>query len=120
MKSLICYVLFSTFLLESCKAAPLDRGFDRGDENDAIKNRALSNDDTTNNIQIDSITKIPESFNPNTITYSDYVNNFLDEQNNLHKERPLVDEHFNKKMIALAVVLVCIFVVVLKIMILNK
>ena len=47
------------------------------------------------------------------------MNDFLDEQNNLPKERPLADEHFNKIIIALAVVLACIFVVVIKIMILK-
>ena len=119
MNSLIYFLLFLIFLLESCKAASLGKGFNRGDKNDAEKNKALSNEETTYNSQIDSITKIPDNFNPSTITYSDYVKDFLDEQKNLPEKRPLADDHFNKKMIALAVVLVCIFVVVLKIMILK-
>ena len=119
MKSLILFVLFSIFLLKICKAAPLNRDFDKSQDDNAIKNKALPNDDATNNSQTESVTKVPEIFNPSTITYSDYVNDFLDEQNNL-PERRLADEHFYKKIIALAVVLVAMLGVVVKIMILKE
>ena len=100
MKLLIWFVLFSIFVFKTCKSAP-HINFDE-DKNGVkvtatpisannVEDKEDKNDEENN--QPESATKIPENFKQSSITYSNYVNNFLDEQNNL-PERPLADDDF--------------------------
>ena len=100
MKLLIWFVLLSIFIFNTCKSAP-QRRFDESRDGAKLTTTPISannvedkedkNDQEKN--QPESVTKLPENFEQSSITYSNYVNNFLNEQNNL-PERPLADDDF--------------------------
>ena len=98
MKLLILFILLTIFIFNACESAP-HINFD--EDKNGVKvtatplsaNKITGDKNDQKNNQPESVTKLPESFEQSSFTYSNYVNDFLDEQNSL-PDRPLADDDF--------------------------